>query len=98
MSHVWEPIKDLPDDWRDLCRDDLSATHRQWVEDREFLKDQKKVDEFTERLRALWAIETGLLERLYTVDRGVTIALVEAGLDSLGISTRGAKSRVTRWS
>lgn len=28
---------------------------------------------------AVWAIETGIIERLYTVDRGVTIALAEAG-------------------
>ncbi len=30
-----------------------------------------------------WAIETGIIERLYTVDRGVTVGLAEAGLDAL---------------
>ena len=31
----------------------------------------------------VWAIETGIIERLYTVDRGVTVGLAEAGLDAL---------------
>ena len=31
----------------------------------------------------VWAIETGIIERLYEVDRGVTIALAEVGLEAM---------------
>ena len=84
VSHAWDPIADLPGNWQDLCRDDLAAIHTQWVEERELLKDKDKVGQFQERLAALWAIETGIIERLYTIDRGVTIALAEVGLDAMG--------------
>lgn len=84
ISHAWERIADLPDNWRELCRDDLAAIHAQWVEERELLRDQGKVRQFQERLATLWAIETGIIERLYTIDRGVTSALADVGLDAMG--------------
>ncbi len=31
-----------------------------------------------------WAIETGIIERLYKVDRGVTVQIAEAGMEALG--------------
>ena len=85
ISHSWEKIEDLPEDWRGaLCRPDLHAVHRQWVEDRNLIKDPAKVKAFQDRLHTLWAIETGIIERLYTVDRGVTIQILEAGMEALG--------------
>ena len=84
VSHEWDPISDLPEDWGELCRDDLRAIHQQWVEERGLLRDEAKVRQFQARLTTLWAIETGIIERLYTVDRGVTIALAEVGLDAIG--------------
>lgn len=35
---------------------------------------------FNERLRREWAIETGIIENLYTIDRGTTLLLIEQGL------------------
>ena len=32
--------------------------------------------------RREWAIETGIIERLYDVDRGITRVLIEQGLDA----------------
>ena len=83
IAHRWEPIEDLPTNWHDLCRPDLHAVHRQWVDDRNLIKDKEKVRKFQDRLYTIWAIETGVIERLYTVDRGVTVALLEAGMDAL---------------
>lgn len=40
-----------------------------------------------------WAIETGIIERLYTWDRGVTEALIEQGIESSIISHRGGLSK-----
>ena len=83
VSHEWDPITDLPEDWKDLCRDDLAAVHQEWSEQRQLLKDPRKLEQFQQRLMTHWAIETGIIERLYTVDRGVTVGLAEAGLDAL---------------
>ncbi len=90
LSHKWEPIEDLPEGWRDLCRDDLHAVHRQWVADRALIKDESKLKQFQEKLAILWAIETGIIERLYQIDRGVTIQILEVGMEALGqFHTRG---------
>ena len=43
-----------------------------------------------ERLKREWAIETGLIERLYTLDRGVTQLLIERGIDAALIPSRTA--------
>ena len=82
-AHRWRPIADLPDDWRALCRDDLAALHRLWTEARARLRDPGRACRFQERLMTVWAIETGIIERLYAVDRGVAIALAEAGLGAM---------------
>ena len=47
--------------------------------------------EFTERLNREWAIETGLIERLYALDRGVTELLVERGLND------ASQLAMTKW-
>ncbi len=52
---------------------------------------------FQEQLATLWAIETGVIERLYTVDRGVTVQILEAGLVALGsFHARGQLSTEAR--
>ena len=84
IAHKWEPIQDLPPNWQDLCRPDLHDVHRQWVADRALIKDPTKLADFQDRLYALWAIETGVIERLYKVDRGVTVQILEAGMEALG--------------
>ena len=84
ISHKWEPIQDLPPNWQDLCRPDLHDVHRQWVADRKLIKDETKLEQFQEQLYTLWAVETGIIERLYSVDRGVTIQILEAGMEALG--------------
>lgn len=83
-GHEWRPIEDLPVNWGDMCRDDLRAVHQQWLEDRTRIKDEAKVREFQERLALQWAIETGLIERLYAVDRDVTVQILDAGMEALG--------------
>lgn len=80
IAHKWEPIQDLPENWHDLCRPDLHAVHRQWVAARNLVQDPEKLEEFRNHLYMLWAVETGIIERLYAVDRGVTRALLERDL------------------
>ena len=84
VSYEWRRIEDLPTDWRMLCRNDLHAVHRQWVADRDLIKDQTKLKNFQEELAVLWAIETGIIERLYQMDRGITVQILKAGMEALG--------------
>ncbi len=83
IAHHWRPIADLPADWAALCRPDLHAVHAEWTAARDALDDPDRVRQVQERLMTVWAIETGIIERLYSVDRGVTIALAEGGLDAM---------------
>ena len=84
IAYKWERITDLPAQWSGLCRDDLHAVQRQWITDRDLIKDQTKLKKFQEQLAMLWAIETGIIERLYQIDRGVTIQMLEVGMEALG--------------
>ena len=84
VSYEWRRIENLPQDWPALCREDLHAVHQQWLRDQALIKDQYKIRRLQERLATLWAIETGIIERLYHVDRGVTVQILEAGMEALG--------------
>lgn len=84
IAHEWRRIADLPENWRDLCRHDLHAVHRQWVADRAVLHNGAKLRKFEEALAVRWAVETGIIERLYAIDRGVTVQIAQAGMEALG--------------
>ncbi|MDE2744461.1 MAG: Fic family protein [Chloroflexota bacterium] len=84
VAFEWDLIDDLPPNWDTLCRVDLHAVHRQWIEDRSLIKDQEKLRRFQEQLALQWAVETGIIERLYKVDRGVTVQILQAGMEALG--------------
>jgi Fic family protein len=83
VLYQWRPIADLPDDWEGLARPDLDQMLRLWNEERQHLADPGRAVELEERLANLWAIETGVIERLYTIDRGTTESLVELGLGAI---------------
>jgi Fic family protein len=53
-----------------------------WEEQRVRLYDANALRVFNERLRREWAIETGIIERLYSLDRGVTETLIERGVSA----------------
>ena len=83
IAHHWQPIADLPSDWQSLCREDLHVVHADWMTARTGIDAPDRARQVQERLMMVWAIETGIIERLYSVDRGVTIALAEVGLDAM---------------
>jgi Fic family protein len=78
---VWQPITDLPEDWQALAEPDLVSLARLWEQQRETLRTTDAYRTFMDRLRRRFAIETGIIERLYTIDRGVTQLLIERGID-----------------
>ena len=80
-SLEWTPITDLPDDWDDLASDEFRTLEKIWQETRGDL-DQAALDRFNEKLSRQLAVETGLIERLYSLDRGTTQLLIEHGIDA----------------
>lgn len=80
QGYKWKPIEDLPDDWKKLASSELAGLFAVWKEHVVTLKDSPAYLEFQARLRREWAIETGIIEGLYDIDRGVTRTLIERGL------------------
>ncbi len=81
IGHRWEPITDLTQADHAAASEELPALARTWNQVRETL-DPRQVDEFNERLKRQWAIETGIIERLYSLDRGTTEVLIKHGIDA----------------
>ena len=82
----WHPIADC--DQADLADGELAALSSVWVEQRAELSQSSRMSEFNARLKREWAIETGLIERLYTLDRGITQLMIEQGVDAALIPHR----------
>lgn len=80
VAHRWRPIEDLPSGWQDLADADLHRLAAEWTGIRENPGSGAAIAEFSERLKREWAIETGLIERVYTLTRGITEVLIEHGL------------------
>lgn len=82
VSFRWEPITDYEADPATLAKPELRELAAIWDEQKGALRDAEGLHIFNERLRREWAIETGLLERIYTLDRGITLLLIERGIDA----------------
>src|SRR5947209_16295994 len=88
-AHQWRPIADLPVDPRSLTDGELDSLMRVWQKQKKDLAGREVLDEFDRRLRREWAIETGIIEDVYTLDRGVTRTLIERGIDAAYIPRDG---------
>ncbi len=95
LSHQWHPIEDLPEEHRALASAELETLSRVWEEQRDRLRDANALRVFHERMHRQWAIETGIIERLYSLDRGVTETLIERGID-LSLIPHGATDKDPR--
>jgi Fic family protein len=82
VSRAWRPIEDLPSDFPKLASPELRPLADVWREQKELLEGSDALRIFNERLQRKWAIETGIIERVYTLDRGVTQLLIEQGIDA----------------
>lgn len=80
-TEPFQPITDLPSDWPRLQSIELRSLAETWQDQYEQLKESQALKKFNEKLVREWSIETGILERLYTIDIGVTQLLVEQGFD-----------------
>jgi Fic family protein len=78
---LWQPIEDLPLEWRNLASSELPPLVTVWNEQANRLRQSGEFQAFNEKLRREIAIETGIIERLYTIDRGITRLLIEQGIN-----------------
>ena len=94
VSHRWRPLQGLESQSSEVDFHEIDSLHWQWL----IFRKQREVSSpnayksFLERVERRWAIETGIIEGLYNIDRGVTQTLVENGLIAELID-RGATDR-----
>lgn len=79
---IWRPVQPLAADLLTYQDPGLSSLRPVWDAAHRSLEHSSALAEFNEQLARRWAIETGILERLYTLDRGVTNLLIEQGFDA----------------
>jgi hypothetical protein len=78
VHYAWRPLEGLTDPAA-LASPDMRAFTKVWQKQRAQLAELGVLDEFQERLARQLSIETGVLERLYDLSRGLTVMLVERG-------------------
>lgn len=75
-------ILDLPPDWPSLEVKELRRVENEWRQKREAAVGTSELATFTEQMNREWAIETGIIENLYDIERGVTMVLIEQGFSA----------------
>jgi len=68
---------------------ELRALSSVWLERKGELEGTGAYEDFIKKMQREWAIETGIIERLYTWDRGVTEILIDQGIDASIIVHKG---------
>lgn len=90
---MYQRITNLPPESHALASAELKALGQVWREQRAELAETGAYQEMVKRLQREWAIETGIIERLYVWDRGVTEILISQGIDAALIAHRGGVKR-----
>lgn len=99
ISYKWKPLEDLPPDATTLTDNELESLHEVWMDQRESLEKADVLGKFSNELHRQWAIETGIVEGVYSLDRGITQALIERGIEAALIPhepTEKSPERVAR--
>ena len=80
-DYKWKPVEPLSDKDRNIDLAAIQPLYDTWRASKERLRQSSAVSlqEFSRRLVRRLSIETGILERLYDLDRGTTEALVAHG-------------------
>lgn len=82
VTREWTFIEDLPKDYDELHDSGLESLAAIWKEQSATLVKRDALAQFNERLRREWAIETGIIENLYSIERGTTELLIEKGIET----------------
>lgn len=95
IRHIWNPstgVTGLEGGTERLAATEISGIRAVWEDQRTLLQGTKLLHDFNERLGREWAIETGVIENLYEVERGVTQTLIEQGFRA-ELLTHGSTNR-----
>lgn len=86
ILRLWNYIS-FSENWKNCDTSLLDDIAPSWFARREVLQDNsKEYEEFINRLKRRHAIETGIIERMYDVDKGVTETLINEGFISSLVS------------
>lgn len=83
--HIWRPATGITDFERDpktLAASEIPGIRAVWEDRRKRLRGTDQLAAFSEKMAREWAIETGVIEDVYDIDRGVTATLIESGFQS----------------
>ena len=80
--YQWHPITELDTALLARRAPSLDGLAQAWKEERESMQELEVERAFLERWKNRLAVETGVLEGLYSLDRGVTETLIERGFDT----------------
>ena len=80
-EYRWKRIEPLTDQEKAIDLSDILPLSESWKQFKSRLKDSNPTGlrQFNERLIRSLSIETGILERIYDLDRGTTEALIAKG-------------------
>src|SRR2546430_1960638 len=81
LEYRWRRIEPLTDQEKKIDLSDIVPLTESWKQFKSRLKDSNPTGlrQFNERLIRSLSIETGILERIYDLDRGTTEALIAKG-------------------
>jgi len=99
IQNIWQPetgITDIEVPWKSLAASEIEGIRAIWAEQKERLNGSSQLSQFTERLSREWAIETGIIENLYQIERGVTQTLIERGFQAEFL-THGSTNKPTSY-
>jgi hypothetical protein len=89
----YSQIQPYPSNAKALGSSELEALAQLWKDKKANLEQSGSYQQFIRKLQREWAIETGIIERLYTWDRGVTLVLIEQGIDASIIAHHAGMNR-----
>jgi len=79
VHRIWEPVH-FDDRWNNVKTEEFDNLRPSWDKRRvELSKNQEQYEEFIDKLKRKQAIDTGIIESMYDLARGVTETLIEKG-------------------
>ena len=80
-SHKWRPIEPIDSVSQAYDFGEIDSLQREWLRIKQEVESSTPdaYKAFTDRLTRRWSIETGIIEGIYDLDRGVTETLVQDG-------------------
>lgn len=80
-EYKWRPIEDIPEELYTYFDPDLRVLEKEWQKIRAKTSDEV-LDRILAEIKREWAIETGKIEGLYTLSKGITKTLIQHGISA----------------